>query len=62
MKMLMPRLPAAWSVRASTKPTSATGALWIHSFEPLSSQPSPVRSAVVLMPETSVPASASVMQ
>ena len=32
MKMLMPRWPAALSVRASTKPKSATGALWIQSL------------------------------
>jgi len=50
------------SVRASTNPQSATGALWIHSFEPFSRQPRSLRSAVVLIPETSEPASASVMQ
>ena len=61
MKMLMPRWPASLSVRASTKAKSQTGALWIQSLPPSSRQPSPVRVAVVRMPETSEPASASVM-
>ena len=62
MKIDMPRWPAWRSVRASTKPTSATGALWIQILPPLSTQPSPSRTASVRMPETSVPASGSVMQ
>ncbi len=59
--MLMPRLPAAASVRARTTAKSATGALWIHSLLPSSRQPAGVRVAVVRMPDTSDPASASVI-
>ena len=60
MKMLMPRWPACGSVRASTSAKSATGALWIHSFWPVSRQPSPSGDAVVLRLARSEPASASV--
>ena len=57
----MPRLPCSGAVRASTTAKSATGALWIQSLPPESVQPSGVSVAVVLMPDTSEPASASVM-
>ena len=58
----MPRLPAAGSVRARTTAKSATGALWIQIFSPVSLKPAPSRAAVVRTPETSEPASGSVMQ
>ncbi len=57
----MPRFPAAGSVRASATAKSATGALWIQIFSPVSRQPTPSRRAVVRMPETSEPASGSVI-
>ncbi len=44
MKIDMPRLPAALSVRASTNPKSATGALWIQILPPFRIQPSPSRT------------------
>ena len=57
----MPRLAdAVGSVRAKTMNRSATGALVMYRLAPPRTQPSPSRTAAVVMPEGSEPASASV--
>ena len=57
---VMPRCPVAAPVRAATTNTSARPALVMNILRPSSTQPSPVRRAVVVMPATSEPVPGSV--
>ena len=65
---MSPARPASGSVRASTTAKSATGALWMNTFSPVSRQPppsespseSPSRCALVLTAARSEPACGSV--
>ena len=52
----MPRFPASTSVRAQTMTTPARSPLVIHCLDPFSTQPSPFRSARVLIELGSLPA------
>src|SRR5437764_13693590 len=62
MKHEMPRWPASWSVLAYTVYQLAYSPLVMKHLEPLMTHLSPLRVAVVFMPETSEPASGSVRQ
>lgn len=58
--MVMPAcLDRSGSVRASSAPKSANWALVVHTFCPLSTQPSPSRTALVCRLATSEPAPGS---
>src|SRR5438270_13131147 len=62
MKQLIPRWPASRSVFAYTVYQLAYSPLVMKHFEPLMTHLSPLRVAVVFMPETSDPAPGSVRQ
>src|SRR5438270_1115476 len=62
MKQEMPRWPASLSVLAYTVYQFAYSPLVMKHLEPLMTHLSPLRVAVVFMPETSEPASGSVRQ
>src|SRR4051794_325416 len=62
MKQEMPRCPASLSVLAYTVYQLAYSPLVMKHLDPLMTHLSPLRVAVVFMPETSEPASGSVRQ